>query len=112
MSERTATDYEEGVAKLERELAFARRNGGKAVRDMYAVLVKEVRSSERELRKARTRADKLKVRLDEARAEASAATRRAKRAEQELAAVRSSTTWKAGRAVVGLPARVRRIGRR
>lgn len=111
MTER-ATDYEEGVAKLERELAFARRNGGKAVREMYSLLVKELRVSERELRKARSRSDKLKARLEEARAEASAATRRAKRAEQELAAVKSSTTWKAGRAVVGLPGRVRRIGRR
>lgn len=111
MSERTAADYEEGVAKLERELAFARRNGGKAVREMHSTMVKELRAAERELRKARSRADKLKVRLEEARAEASAATRRAKRAEQELAQIKSSTTWKAGRALVALPARVRRLGR-
>lgn len=107
-----ATDYEQGVAKLERELAFARRNGALAVKQMHALLTKELKATERELRQARNRNDKLKQRLDAAKAEAAAATRRAQRTEQELAAVRSSATWKAGRAVVAVPARIRRLGRR
>lgn len=107
-----ATDYEKGVAKLERELAFARRNGGLAVRQMHALLAKELRTTERELRQARSRAEKLKQRLEKAKAEASAAKRRAQVAEQELAAIRSSATWKAGRAVVAVPSRLRRLGRR
>jgi chromosome segregation ATPase len=106
-----ATDYEKGVAKLERELAFARRNGALAVKQMHQVLVKDLRATERELRRARTRAAKLKQRLDEAKAEAAAANRRAQQAERELAEVRASTTWRAGRAVVAVPARLRRLGR-
>ena len=94
----TATDYEKGVAKLERELAFARRNGALAVKQMHAMLAKELRKTERELEKARARAQKLKQRADQA--------------EQELAAIKSSATWKAGRAVVAVPSRVRRLGRR
>ena len=93
----TATDYEQGVAKLERELAFARRNGGLAVRQMHALLVKELRRTERELKRARARAKKLKL--------------RAEKAERELAEIKASTTWKAGRAVVAVPARIRRLGR-
>jgi predicted nucleic acid-binding Zn-ribbon protein len=94
----TATDYEKGVAKLERELAFARRNGALAVKQMHAMLAKELRQKERELEKARARAQKLKKRADQA--------------EQELAAIKSSATWKAGRAVVAVPSRVRRLGRK
>jgi hypothetical protein len=93
----TATDYEKGVAKLERELAFARRNGALAVKQMHAMLAKELRQKERELEKARARAQKLKL--------------RAEQAEQELAAIKSSATWKAGRAVVAVPSRIRRLGR-
>jgi chromosome segregation ATPase len=110
-STETSTDYELGVAKLERELAFARRNGALAVKQMHQLLAKELRTTERELRKARTRAAKLKQRADEAEAEAAAATRRARQAERELAAVRASATWKAGRAAVAVPARIRRLGR-
>ena len=105
------TAYEQGVAKLERELAFARRNGAMAVRQMHAQLVKELRTAERQLRQARTRAAKLKRRAENAAAEASAAKRRAQRAEQELAAIKGSSTWKAGRAVVAVPSRIRRLGR-
>jgi predicted nucleic acid-binding Zn-ribbon protein len=106
------TDYEKGVAKLERELAFARRNGGLAVKQMHALLAKELRTAERELGQARKRADKLKERLERAKAETATARRRAEVAERELAAVKASTTWKAGRAVVAVPARIRRLGRR
>ncbi|MDQ4053818.1 MAG: hypothetical protein M3237_14105 [Actinomycetota bacterium] len=108
----TATGYEQGVAKLERELAFARRNGALAVKQMHALLAKELRTTERELRRAQNRADKLRQRVDRAKAEAATARRRAQRAEQELAAVRASATWKVGRAVVAVPARLRRLGRR
>ncbi len=99
----TATDYETGVAKLERELAFARRNGALAVKQMHAMLAKELRQTERELEKATARAAKQRQRADDAK-------RRARLAEDELAAVKESATWKAGRAVVGLPSRIRRLG--
>jgi predicted nucleic acid-binding Zn-ribbon protein len=92
-----ATDYEQGVAKLERELAFARRNGALAVKQMHALLTKELKKAERDLEKARARAQKLKHRADQA--------------EQELAAIKGSATWKAGRAVVAVPSRIRRLGR-
>ena len=98
-----ATDYEQGVAKLERELAFARRNGALAVKQMHAMLSKELRKAERELEKSRARAAKLRQRADDAK-------HRARMAEDELAAVKASTTWKAGRAVVSVPAKIRRLG--
>jgi len=101
----TATDYEQGVAKLERELAFARRNGALAVKQMHAMLAKELRKTERELEKARARAEKLKQRADDAK-------RRARQAEDELEKMKASATWKAGRAVIAVPARVRRLARR
>lgn len=100
-----ATDYETGVAKLERELAFARRNGALAVKQMHALLSKELRQTQRELEKATARAAKQRQRADDAK-------RRARLAEDELAAVKESATWKAGRAVVGLPSRIRRLGSR
>ena len=62
------------------------------------MLAKELRQKERELEKARARAQKLK--------------QRAEQAEQELAAIKSSATWKAGRAVVAVPSRIRRLGRK
>ena len=62
------------------------------------MLAKELRQKERELEKARARAQKLK--------------QRAEQAEQELAAIKSSSTWKAGRAVVAVPSRIRRLGRK
>ena len=100
----TATDYEQGVAKLERELAFARRNGGLAVKQMHAMLAKELRKAERELEKANARNAKLRERADDAK-------QRARMAEDELARIKESITWKAGRAVVAVPARIRRLGR-
>jgi hypothetical protein len=104
----TTSAYEQGVAKLERELAFARRNGAMAARQMHALLVKELRTTERQLRQARIRAAKLRRRAESATAEAAAAKRRAQKAEKELAAIKASPTWKAGRAVVAVPARIRR----
>ncbi len=79
---------------------------------MYATLAKELRVSDRELGKARRRADKLKQRLDQAEAETATARRRARAAEAELAALRSSATWRAGRAVVAVPARIARLRHR
>jgi predicted nucleic acid-binding Zn-ribbon protein len=103
-STNTATDYEQGVAKLERELAFARRNGALAVKQMHAMLAKELRKAERELEKANARNAKLRQRADDAK-------QRARMAEDELARIKESSTWKAGRAVVAVPARIRRLGR-
>ncbi len=100
----TATDYEQGVAKLERELAFARRNGALAVKQMHALLTRELKRAERELEKARARNAKLRQRADDAK-------QRARMAEDELSRIKGSTTWKAGRAVVAVPSRIRRLGR-
>lgn len=100
----TAADLDQGLKRLERELRVARRWGAKATRQMHQAVLADLKKAEQRARRAEKAAAEAQTRAQEA-------TRRAERAEAELAAVRSSTTWKAGRAVVALPARVRRLGR-
>lgn len=102
--EAPVSDVDLGLKRLERELRVARRWGAKATRQMHQSLLADLRKAEQRARRAEKRAD-------EAEARARAATQRAKHAESELASIRSSATWKAGRAVVALPARVKRLGR-
>lgn len=92
------------VAKLERQLAAAQRNGVRAAEQLHAALLADVRAAERRARKAEKQAAAAESR-------ASAAQRRAKQAQAELAGLRSSTTWKAGRVLVAVPGRVKRWGR-
>ena len=76
-----------GLRRLEAELRAARRFGARATRQMHAVVLADLRRAEQRAQRAE---------------------RRVRRLEKELAEVRASATWRAGRAVVALPARVRR----
>ena len=81
------------VWRLDTELKNARKYGAKTTRQLHRVMVEDVRRAEKRAREAEKRA--------------AAAERRAEAAERELASVRSSSTWKAGRAVVAVPSRIK-----
>ena len=101
----TSSDVELGLRRLERELRVARRWGAKATRQMHKTVLADVTRAEQRAKQAEKRAA-------EAERRAKAATQRAEKAEAELARLRNSSTWKAGRAVVAVPARIKRLGRR
>jgi uncharacterized protein YlxW (UPF0749 family) len=92
------------VKRLERDLASARKWSVKSTRQLHARMVKDVRDAERRARQAERRAVAAEERL--ARAQ-----QRARDAEAEVAAVRASSTWRAGQVVVAVPARLKRWGR-
>ena len=100
-----AADFEESpqlkITRLERTLADERKFSVKATRELHRTLAREVREAEKAARQAERRATRAEQR-------AADAERRAHAAEAELEAVRSSTTWRAGRAVVAAPARIKR----
>jgi hypothetical protein len=85
------------VWRLDTELKNARKYGVKTSRQLHKVMLADLRRAERRAREAEKRAAE--------------AQRRAEAAERELAAVRSSTTWRAGRAIVAVPARIKRLGK-
>jgi hypothetical protein len=93
-----AADFEEGpevkIWRLERALAVERRFAAKSTRQLHRVIVRDLRRAEQ--------------RADAAEKRARRAERRAERAERELAELRRSATWRAGRVVVALPARLKR----
>jgi len=93
-----------GLRLLERELRVARRHGAKAIQQMHAALVADVRQAER-------RAEKAERQAAEATRRARQAERRARRAEAQLVEIRSSRTWRTGRAVLAAPMRLARRGR-
>jgi hypothetical protein len=81
------------VWRLDTELKNARRFGVKTTRQLHRTMLEDVRRAESRARAAEKRARQ--------------AERRAEAAEAELAAVRSSSTWRAGRLVVAVPARIK-----
>jgi hypothetical protein len=85
------------VWRLDAEVKSARKYGVKTTRQLHKVMLEDVRRAERRARQAERRAAE--------------AEKRAKAAERELAAVRSSSTWRAGRAIVAVPARIKRLGK-
>lgn len=87
------------VHELERTVARLRRNGRKTTRRLHATMLSDLQEAEQRAERAQRRAADAERRLHRVR-------RRAEQAESELARVRASTTWKAGRALVALPARV------
>lgn len=101
-------DYSEDrlvrIKRLERELNSARKWSVKSTRQLHAAMLKDVRSAERRAKQAEQRAVAAEERI-------ATLQRRVRAAEAEVAAVRSSATWKAGRVVVGVPARLKRLGR-
>ncbi|MCW2794636.1 hypothetical protein [Nocardioides sp.] len=104
MTSTPSSDVDQGLKRLERELRVARRWGAKATRQMHRAVVADLKAAEQ-------RAGRAEKKVAEAEDRARTATARAEQAESELAAIRSSATWKAGRAVVALPARVKRLRR-
>ncbi len=85
------------VWRLDTELKSARKYGVKTSRQLHKVMIEDVRRAERRARRAEKRAAE--------------AEKRAEAAEGELAAVRSSSTWRAGRAIVAVPSRIKRLGK-
>lgn len=104
------SDAEAGLKKLEDELARARRFGARAAKEMHARVTKDLRAAEGRARRAEQRAAEATKRAAQAEQRAVKAAKRAQRAERELAAVKESTSWKVGHAVVSVPARLRRRG--
>ena len=85
------------VWRLDTELKNARKYGVKTSRQLHKVMIEDVRSAEKRARQAEKQATE--------------AEQRAERAERELAAIRSSSTWRAGRLIVAVPARIKRLGK-
>jgi hypothetical protein len=105
------SDIEVGLRRVERELRAARRWGAKSTRQMHRAVLADLTLAERKATRAEKRLAEAVKRATEAENRARAATERAERAEAELAGLRNSSTWKAGRAVVAVPARIKRLGR-
>ena len=82
------------IGRLDRDLNDARQHGERASRQIHKVMVQDLRQAERRAREAEKRAGR--------------AERRAERAEQALAAVRGSSTYRAGRAVMAVPVRIKK----
>ena len=99
------TDYAESplirIRRLERELASAQKWSMKSTRQLHATMVKDLKAAEKRARQAERRAANAEERVTRLQ-------KRAREAEAEVAAVRESATWKAGRAVVAVPAKVKR----
>ncbi len=89
------------VKRLERALADSRKFSLKSTRQLHATMLKDVQAAERRARQAEKRATAAEQRLAKAQ-------QRLRAAEAEIVAVHESATWKAGRAVVAVPARVKR----
>lgn len=100
-TDESAQDVKVVVWRLDRELKAAMRFGAKSNRQLHSVMLKDLRRAER-------RADQAEKRARAAERQARRAEERAERLERELAEVRRSATWRAGRAVVALPARIKR----
>ncbi len=81
------------ITNLDTDLKNARRHGERAVQQMHKVMLRQVRAAERRARRAEQQARWAK--------------RRAARVERELAAIRASSTWKAGRALVAVPGKIK-----
>lgn len=93
------------IKRLERELASAQKFSVRSTRQLHASMLKDVRDAEKRARQAEKRAEAAEERL-------AAVQKRARVAEAEVAAVRESSTWKAGRAVVAVPSQLKRWVRR
>ncbi len=102
------SDAEAGLKKLEDELVRARRFGARATKEMQVRVVKDLRAAEGRARRAEQRAAEAMTRAGEAEQKATRAAKRAQRAERELAAIKDSTSWRVGHAVVSVPARLKR----
>ncbi len=100
-----AADFEESpqlkIKRLERTLADERKFAVRSTRQLHRVLTRDLREAEKRAAAAERRADAAEKRAASARA-------RAERAEAEVARMRQSATWRAGRAVVAVPSRIRR----
>lgn len=88
------------ITRLDSDLNDARRHGERAVQQMHKVMLRQVRAAERRARRAEQQVRRAKQR-------ARRAERRAARLERELAAIRASSTWKAGRALVAVPGKIK-----
>ena len=109
LNQARAADFEESpqlkIKRLERTLTDERKFAVKSTRQLHRVLSRDLREAEKKAEAAEKRAAAAERRAANART-------RAERAEAEVETLRASTTWKAGRAVVAVPAKIkRRVGR-
>jgi hypothetical protein len=101
LNAKRAADFEVSpqakIKHLERTLADERKYAVRVTTQLHKALVRDLAAAEK--------------RADAAEKRAGAAEARAERAERRLATVLASTTWRAGRAVAAVPARIRRLRR-
>ena len=110
----------DGVARLERLLAQSRAHGQRGLRQLHAVMLLDIeaallraRQAEQRTRKGRTLGqEKAERRADHAERRLANARSRAERAEEQLAQLQASRTWKAGRLVTAVPRRVAKVVRK
>ena len=109
----------DGVARLERLLAQSRAHGERGLRQLHAVMrrdlesaLRRVRQAEQRTRKAERWARKAERRAHHAERRLANARSRAERAEEQLAQLQASRTWKAGRLVTAVPRRVAKVIRK
>ena len=112
---KTAADFDESplvkITRLERSLADERRFATKATKQLHRALARDLRAAEQRAQEAEARARAAEKRATKAQQATAEARRRARQAEADLETIRESSTWKAGRLVVAVPARIKRWGR-
>jgi chromosome segregation ATPase len=108
-----------GVTRLERLLVQSRAHGERGLRRLHAVMRRDIeaareraRQAEQRTRKAERWARKAERRADHAERRLANARSRAERAEEQLAQLLASRTWKAGRLVTAVPRRVAKVVRK
>jgi predicted nucleic acid-binding Zn-ribbon protein len=108
LNARRAADFEETaqvkIGRLERTLSDERKHSVRATTQLHKTMVRDLVAAEK-------RADAAEKRVAGAERRAAAAEARAERAERRLATVLASSTWRAGRAVAAVPARIKRLRR-
>ena len=96
------------IKRLEEQLVLGRTWAIRATRELHLTMGREIREAEQRARRAERRATSAEKRAVHAERLLARARDRARRAESEVATIRGSTTWKAGRVVVAVPARLKR----
>lgn len=99
-----ARTHKLAIWRLEKMLAAERTHSVKATRQLHRAMGRDLKDAEMRASRAEQKAARLEKQLKAART-------RARQAEQELETLKASTTWKAGRAVIAVPARIKRWGR-
>ncbi|WP_370249115.1 hypothetical protein [Nocardioides sp.] len=109
-----AADFEESpqlkIKRLEKLLVDERRFSVKVTRQLHRSMAKDLREAQQRAKDAEARAAAATKAAAQAERRLAGARERARAAEAEVAALRASTTWRAGRVLTALPGRLKRRG--